>query len=144
MNRAPFTLEIHPRAWYALANLPKEAYERIQQGLTVVADNAANHVRSAKPSAPGAEHGLQGTFETLDGYRARYELQPARRCLCVLAVERPGEWRPGPISPAPSTLGGAAPARNALVGAAPALEPDPLRHASASPERGPGSSPEEA
>jgi hypothetical protein len=77
MNRPPFTLEIHPRAWYALANLPKEAYARIQAGLAAVAENAAH------ASADGVGH-----FVSLDGFLARYQVQVERRCVTVLDVER--------------------------------------------------------
>lgn len=78
MPRSPFTLEIDPRAWYALANLPKEAYERVKRGLAGVAENAP-HARSPE---------LAAGLLSLDGYLARFEVQPERRCVRVLDIER--------------------------------------------------------
>ena len=126
MSRTAFTLEIHPRAWYALANLPKEVYERIKRGLAEVADNAA-YAQDPQRSAGG--------FLSLDGYLARYELQPERSSVVVLDIERSAVGHCPALS-APQQTGAnvmsAGAARNVLIDAVPGA---PAQHSPAPDDR---------
>jgi hypothetical protein len=121
MPRSRFTIEIHPRAWYALANLPQETYERIKRGLAGVAESL-NGVQVPQALS------TSGGWLSLDGYLAHYTVQPERRCVVVMDIERSAPGRQPPASaPAPGganvLLGTAAPAAerapapNVLVGA---------------------------
>jgi len=120
MHRTAFTLEIHPRAWYALANLSKEAYERIKRALAGVAESAG-HAQLA---------GTTGGLLALDGYLARYEVQPERRCVKVLSVERSARGEPagrnvvvGASAAATAPLAAGRPADGPTEPAAPAATP---------------------
>lgn len=80
-----FTVEISSTAWKQLSTLPLEMYQRVRTELDF---NAAALISALPPAGPAdADQVLPTRDFVVEGYVARYVIDPRARRLTLLSVE---------------------------------------------------------